>query len=299
MSDTQKYTAFSPAVEPLATGQNSQNTRLVRAAGPPSRNTLPEVAWLDITQLQVDHSYQHRPYSRAIEDLRRRFHPEHSGFILVNTRGDGTRWIIDGQTRRAVHELLGLRWIRAEILKGLSDAQEAEIYLLKCLNTQRVPVDFFLAELKAQQPMAVLLNDILAQRNIAVESYATEHQHRQVEAVVSCIATLRRLLRRDPDGTEIGEALDLIIATWGYHRRALGGQFIETIHGLMMHYGDDIDKRSFSNKLGAHGLDELHEMARNLRHASTPQLQLRVAMQRKIIELYNVGRQTGRIAFGA
>jgi hypothetical protein len=299
MSDIRQYTTSPSSVDSLENGQHSTQTRLLRGTASPTRASLPEIGWVDITQLQVDHSYQHPPYPGAVESLRKEFNPAWSGFILVNIREDGTRWIIDGQTRRAVHEQLRLRWIRAEILKGLTDIQEAEIYLLKCINTQRVPVDFFTAELKANRPTAVLLDKILAQRKLAVKSFATEYQHRQADGVITCIATLRRLLRADSEGFYLGSALDLIIETWGYHKSALASTFIQPMHRLLMLHDEDIDKKSFVSKLSGYAIAELQEMARNLRSASTPSPTLGAALQRKIIELYNIGRQTGRIALGA
>lgn len=96
----------------------------------PSQEALPEIAWLAVADLLVDYSYQHRPYASAIDQLNKGFQEAYSGFILVNERTDGSRWILDGQTRHAVHQLRDIQWIRAEMLHGLTQAQEAEVYLL-------------------------------------------------------------------------------------------------------------------------------------------------------------------------
>jgi hypothetical protein len=261
----------------------------------PPRAQLPEIDFLEVATLQVDYTYQHRPYVHAIENLNRDFNPALSGFILVNIRDGGTAWIIDGQTRMEVHKTRGLQWIRSEIMRGLTAAQEAEIYLIKCINTQRLPVDSFLAEYKAGRPQALLIQAILKEHDIEVESYATRHGASTGQAVVSCIASLKRTLREDKDGDFLRTTLDLIIATWGYHPSGLGGQYIEMMHGLVRRYGDEIDRKGFIGKLSGYPVLEIREMARALRGASTPQMSLRSATERKIIELYNLGRQTRRI----
>jgi hypothetical protein len=185
-------------------------------------------------------------------------------------------------------------------MRGLSDDDEARWYLKRCRNIQRVPMDLFLAEYKAGDPLAVLLHKILTERSLTMESFATEYQHRNTHAVITCVVTLKRLLRfQDPEGIPLGATLDLMIDTWGYVRGAFGGQFIETIFGLVQQYGDEIDRKSFITKLGHYAFDELSQMARTLRFATTPQTTLRKAMQRKIVEIYNERRQTGRIGGGA
>ena len=283
-------------------GQHRQDTRAFKSrtdgqqrAHQTRPEALPEIAWLEVAELKVDHSYQHPPYVGAIEQLHREYKPEWSGFILVNERADGSLWIVDGQTRRAVHERRGLAYIRAEILRGLTPEQEAVVYLVKCKNTQRVPVDAFLAEYAARYPMAVLLHDLLAKRGIAVISYATEHQAAPAKAVISCVKTLKDCLKRDEDGSILEATLDLIVETWSYHHTSFGGNFIRLMHDLILRHGDEIDRKSFVTRLSAHSVPELREMGRALKNATTPALSEGKAMQRKVIELYNVGRQTRRI----
>ena len=290
MSDTSEYTALAPIVE-QATPRASRGQRLIspRRPLPP----LPETAWLEVARIQVDPSYQHRPYARAVQDLAREFDIEQSGYILVNVREDGSYWAIDGQTRCAVHEELGHLLIRAELRRGLTPQQEAQVYLLRCKNIQRVPLDWFLAEFTAGKPDAIFLYKLLSERQIAVESFATEPQYEHTHAYVTCVHTLKRLMRHDPEGFWLGATLDLIIETWQYQKGSFGGQFIETIYGLLRQHDEEIDRKSFAIKLGQHSLKELNQMAGHLRFATHPQISLRSAMQRKIVELYNERRQGG------
>lgn len=270
-----------------------------RLQSAPGRNTLPEIGWLEVGQLFVDYTYQHRPYTRAIADLEKEFNPDISGFILVNIRTDGTIAILDGQTRRAVHEKKRLRHIRAEILRGLSEEEEAAIYLKKCINTQRLPVDSFLAELKAKHPQATLIAKILSQRKLEIESYATQHGQRTGQAVITCVTALKRMLQSDPDGDTLGAALDLIIDTWGYARSAFTAQTLEVIHGLVLRYGSEIDRKIFITKLGHYPLEDIREQGRTLYHASMRHRSLRAAIQEKMIEIYNVGRPADkRLGYG-
>lgn len=262
----------------------------------PARDDLPQIGWLRVADLLVDYSYQHRPYAKAIEELHKNFQVDYSGFILVNRRSDGTHWVIDGQTRREVHLLRGLPWIRAEILTGLTQEGEAHVYLLKCINAKRMPVDFFLAEYIARQPQAVLIHDILDKRGIGIESFATTQRRRGSDAqpVVTCVSYLKRMLVRDATGDVLGMALDLIGDTWGYNARTLAGLFLDAIHKIIFVHGDELDRKTFITKLGGYLPEELRDQAMLLRLGTKPQLAVGVALQRVIIDSYNSGRASVR-----
>jgi hypothetical protein len=255
---------------------------------------LPSFRWLPVTDLEVDHDYQHSPYQHATEELNRNFVQDLCGAILVNRRTDGRQFIIDGQTRHAVHVIRGLRWILAECRDGMTQAEEAAAYMIKCKNTQRQPIDWFKAGVIAQDPTYVRIHDILAERKIAVRSFATERYGppEGTAVLLSCVKTLQRILVADPTGDDLREGLDLIIDTWGYSETSFGGQFIETVTQFMRHYADKpaFDRRVFATKVGQYLISDLREMGVQLRIATTPRPSLRTAIQRKMLELYNVGR---------
>lgn len=267
----------------------------------PSMATLPDIDWLPVAELDVDYSYQHRPYASAIDALNKDFREAHSGFILVNRRADGSLWIVDGQTRHAVHKLRNLRWIRAEMLHGFTQAEEAEVYLLKCINATRMLVDFFLAEFIAQRPVAVLIHTILGKHGIAIESYATSHHHRHASVpVVSCVTTLKRMIGKDPSGATLQMVLEIIKDTWDLNQSTMTSVFLDALHKIFIVHGHDIDRKSFAAKLGAHRPEDLREQAMLLRLGTLPLLSVGTALQRVFIDLYNSGRpQPRRITLGS
>jgi len=267
----------------------------------PSPETLPPIEWLAVADLLVDYSYQHRPYAKAINDLNKEFQVAHSGFILVNKRTDGTTWTLDGQTRSDVHKLRGLRWIKAEILHGLTQAEEAEVYLIKCINAKRMPVDFFLAEYVAQRPEAVLIHDLLEKHGIEIESYATTRRQpgNETKPVVTCVSYLKRMIGRDPKGEALGMTLDLIKATWQYRGNTLTGIFLDTLHKMVMLHAAELDRKAFITKLENHDPAELREQALTFRAGTKPRITVVSALQHVIIDLYNSGRpQARRITLG-
>lgn len=262
----------------------------------PSQEALPLIGWLPVADLQVDYSYQHRPYAKMIEDLNHNFQEEYSGFILVNQRQDGTYWVLDGQTRCAVHEERQLRWIKAEILHGLTQAQEAEVYLLKCINAKRMPIDFFLAEYMAQRPVAVLIHDLLATRGIEIESYASNMRERGADTtpIVTCVSTLKRMIGRDQKGEVFAMVFDLIRDTWEYRGTTLTGFFLDAIHKMLLLHADELDRRAFLSKLSGHQPEELRDQANIMRLGTNPKITMTTALQRVIIDLYNSGRPASR-----
>src|SRR5262245_26018169 len=130
----------------MAVNKRQSVLNILSSSGHPGRDMLPDIGWLAVAELKIDGAYQHRPYSEHISLLEKEYQPDYSGLILVNIRESGDIYVIDGATRKAVHEKRGYRWIRAEILKGLNQSEEAYIYLLRAKNVQRQPVDWFLAE---------------------------------------------------------------------------------------------------------------------------------------------------------
>jgi hypothetical protein len=228
----------------------------------------PETAWLKVLDLEVDDGYQHRSYPKFIADLRKDFRPEYSGFILVNVRKDGRMFIVDGQTRTAVHQELRIPLIRAEILRGKTAEEEAQIYMVKCKNTQRIPVDFFRAEVAAGVNDAVLLNKILEERQIQIQSFAPVPRSRGQHATLTCLTTVRRLLRQDPTGEWLGDTLDLIRATWGFIDGALTMYNIAAIHALFLRYRDKIIFKTFVNKFKDISFEQLRVESEQKRLAS-------------------------------
>jgi len=270
---------------------------LMGHAEPPA-DFFSTIRWLDMSTLLVDRDYQHRPYARAVQELAREFNPRISGLILVNIRADGQAYVLDGQTRLEVHRIRGYRWILAQILEGLSQQEEAAIYLFKCLNVQRQPLDFFLAECTAGKDEALLLQALLKKRGIQAQDYATTVVDKSAN-MITCIATLKRLLRKDPKGEILGATLDLIGDTWGYNKTMLSLQPISVMHALLMRFADVMDRKSFIEKLTGFSWVDIRSDARRLREATSPAPTLGFALMRKIVELYNLGRTRRRLDLGS
>jgi len=255
----------------------------------------PMVMKLVVSELLVDYVYQHKPYRDAILDLGKNFQAHLCGLILVNIRADGRKFIIDGASRVQVHIDKGIRYIWAEVMRGLTVQQEAAVYLIRAKNKQRQPVDWFHASVIAGDPECLIIQSILDERKIGIVSFATERGTPDYKATMSCVQTLLRIVRRDPSGHRLSETLDLILDTWGYAKAGLSKGFLESIHGFLAQHANEISRPSFISKVGATEIVDILEMARGLRFNTIPRMSLRSATQRNIVELYNVGRSKGRI----
>ncbi len=257
----------------------------------PKPTKIPEIAWLAVTDLQVDHSYQHDSYEWAIEEILVGFRPEFSGLILVNIRTDGRKFILDGATRWQVRLRRGDRWILAEIVRGLTPEQEADVYLIKADNKVRAPIDWFVAEVRAGRPQSKLINDLLNARGIHVKSYATRRGMvvPKPRAVVTCVEALKRMVPPDSDGSSMHATLDLVLATWNYKPRSLGGEFLLCLHDILAKHGGRIVRKRFIAKFQDCEIGWLWDEARKVRDASTPRCTLRKALETKILALYDLG----------
>jgi hypothetical protein len=268
------------------------------------RSTVPDVPdvpqihpmrRLPVAALRVDYDYQHRPYASAVDELRKHFQIEWCGPILVNRRESGDQFVIDGSTRLQVHIDLHYSHIVAEVVEGLTQQQEAQVYSLKAINRQRVPIDLFRGRCVAGEPKAVLLKSIVESFDLEIYHFAQQPAP-HVKGTVSAVATLERLMKKEPSGECLRATFDLILATWGYSRAALTKAFLPAVFELVVRYDTQMSRNRFLEKLSAYDIGQLSDLARNRREGSTERnMTTTRAMQLVLIEIYNKGLREGKL----
>lgn len=268
-----------------------QVSRRLATQVPPS----PETAWVHISMLRVDYNYQHPAYTKAQAELRVDYRLDLSGFILVNVREDGSMWVIDGQTRFAVQEELGIPYIRAEIKRGMTLQEEAQAYLIKAVNTQRLPMDFFLAEVLAGDQEAVQIQKILDQRKVTVvRPNQAKLRRRKGGTGLSCISTLRKLMRIDPSGACLEATLDIVQEVWPDDGQRFQADILRSLHDLFRRFGAEIERKAFVHRLQGFTVRELLDLARNYRFGEPRKVSVMYSLQHIMLESYNRGRSAER-----
>ena len=134
---------------------------------------------------------------------------------------------------------------------------------------------------------------LLAKHGLRVQAYAEHKSRRQGSGEISCIASLRILLKRDPQGAVLDETLQLIKETWP-DDPPLTKLFLEAIFDLLLEQTFQLKWPLFVSKLQGYRVDQIRQEASQLRLATTPPPTMRKAMKSKIIQLYNVGQTKDR-----
>jgi hypothetical protein len=149
---------------------------------------LPEnvliMEWVALADLRIPR-YQ-RPERKNIDKLVQGWKTRLAGAIIVSERG-GALWVVDGQTRAKAARRLGLTHLPAIILFGLTEEEEAELFL--ALNRDRLAVSAVArhcAESYAGDQRAIKIDAVLAQNGlIATTSNGRVDGLRPFSAIVS------------------------------------------------------------------------------------------------------------------
>jgi hypothetical protein len=169
-----------------------------------------------IEDINVDASYQ-RPLSRAkIDQMWEKFDPAEMTAIVVSRRADGSLWALDGQHRLELLSRLGKAVVLADVREGLTVEQEAHLFYR--LNTGQTRVgswDTFRARLRAREPIAVRINEIVERHGF--------HLGRDIEnGGISATSALERAF----DMGRLDKTLSIISTVWPNDRVSLEASII-------------------------------------------------------------------------
>src|SRR5699024_415301 len=87
------------------------------------------VRLISVDLLTTDMTYQSPVKESHVKDIVKNFNPEAAGIITVSHR-DGKYYVPDGQHRVEVYKRMGIKYIYAEVHEGLTQEEEAEMYIL-------------------------------------------------------------------------------------------------------------------------------------------------------------------------
>jgi hypothetical protein len=142
---------------------------------------------IDPRELKKDDSYQ-RAYvdeARALK-MAANYNPDAFGAIVVGLRDDGSFYVVDGWHRTLVALLLDRDVVPCLVFKSTGPAHEAAVF--KLLNKDRkavTPVDVFLAELVAGDPVVVEMAGIIKANGFEVSHVPHPKNLRAVGAMRS------------------------------------------------------------------------------------------------------------------
>lgn len=139
--------------------------------------------WLPISQMKISPKAQATFNKSRAEKIASDFDLEALGFLVVSER-NGEWYVVDGQHRRAALMLMGWedQQVQCEAYEGLTEAEEAELFLRR--NEKRNPTAFdkFRVEITAGRDEATDINRVVMGTGLKI---STDGEVRSISSIGS------------------------------------------------------------------------------------------------------------------
>jgi hypothetical protein len=124
-----------------------------------------------VKELRIDPQAQRTLNEKRAQGIAANLVREAMGSIVVSERPDGSRYAVDGMHRKRVCELEGIPTIRAEVHYGLTQEQEAVLFLIKNRESSKPnPLDTYKVGLTGGIPLFVDTENVLAKHGLEMGS---------------------------------------------------------------------------------------------------------------------------------
>lgn len=196
---------------------------------------------VDVNDLDVDPLAQRSLNEQRAKDIADHMVPEALGSIIVSQRADTTKWIVDGRHRWYACRLNGMAKMTAEIHHGLSQQEEAILFLIKNRESSKPNAfDEYKVGLTAKLPLFVDTDAVMVHHGLMMGNSSAN----QVGAVAG---VLRITERYGPD--VLDRTLVVAEEAWGRTTETWDGMLLGGIgmflgkHGAAITNNTDLAKK--------------------------------------------------------
>lgn len=195
--------------------------------------------------LNTDLRVQRPLDQNRVAEIAQDFNIDRMGTIIVSERKDGTRVILDGQTRIAAKKKAGIEGeVHAQIYTGLTIEQEATMFLAYNNSKPVSALDKFLVRVTEGDPTANAISAILATHGWRVSNGAADG------TIASVVALEKAYLRAGVNGEKVINAIMNVITNgWGYGAKGTNASLIGGIAELFLRYGDKVDQQKLIREM--------------------------------------------------
>lgn len=200
--------------------------------------------WVPIAEMRVSPKSQRKFTKAHAEEYAADFDLEALGFPVVSMR-DGHYWIVDGQHRVEALRMIG--WgdqsIQCEVYEGLTEADEAELFLRRDERKAIRPFDKFRIAIEAGRPVETDIQRTVMGRGLKISTDGSDKS-------IAAITALRKvytlggpaILRRD---------LQLLQEGFAGDPNAFKSELIQGIGRVCQRYNGQLDDAHAVERLGA------------------------------------------------
>ena len=193
--------------------------------------TQASVRSVALQDIRFDHAYQRDANSKRVEYIATHWNPQLAGIVILSNRA-GALWCVDGQHRLMARAQRGETHADSEILEGLTQQGEAELFVLYNGSAKHLTGwDKFKAQLVAQDPEAV---------GIEAAVLATGYRlgNNPAEGWIVALAACRRVYAQGGKD-HLMRVLQTIRAIWQHDRRATSAGIIHGLGSFLYAYQSD------------------------------------------------------------
>jgi hypothetical protein len=129
---------------------------------------------IPVEDLKIDPQAQRTLNERRAQGIADNLVREAMGSIVVSQRPDGSRYVVDGQHRKRVSELESFPTMVAEVHHGLTQEEEAILFLIKNRESSKPsPLDEYKVGLTAGIPQFVDTEKVMSKHGLEMGSTST------------------------------------------------------------------------------------------------------------------------------
>lgn len=199
---------------------------------------------VDLSVLQVDPAAQRTLTEARITSLEAGWIPEAAGTITVSMRDD-KHYVVDGQCRAEVARRKGQMHITADVHEGLTQQQDATLFLLKNRESSRPgALDEYQIGLTAELPLFTDTQEVLDKHSLSVGSTS-----------VNSIGAINGILSitNDYGADVLDRVLTVAEEAWGRTDKTWDGSIIGGLGRFLGKHGATVDDKQLVAKLARGG----------------------------------------------
>lgn len=258
-----------------------------------------------VADLNIDLEVQRTANKQRIDKIAAKFVPEAVGTLVVSERKipvgtlapAGRRqlvkrklYVVDGQHRLEVLKLLGIEEVWAEVHYGLTQEDEAVLFMIRNRETQAPnAVDEYRIALKGEVKLFVDTDKVIRDHGLSMGTSSTN--------VIGAVRGVVKIV--DQHGPDVlSRCLDIAEASWGRTAESWDGMILGGLSMFVARYGDVADEAELVRKLrvktAAHWKREINDKAKSDAGGSGTGSRNYAALN-LIKEAYNLRRRAGRL----
>lgn len=192
------------------------------------------LALIPVEDLKIDESYQ-RPLQSHVLAIANEWKDVKCDPLVVNYRGDGYFYVVDGQHRRKAAIIKGIEHLVCVILVGLTVKKEAELFGSQGNGVKKPnPYDIFKANVRSGEKIDCAIKK-------ACDRYGVEVKKSSNPKNLSCITIVRKIFRKgdEEDFYWIMELLDEL--RWDNMRKGYCHAVINALYEIKKKYNVESD----------------------------------------------------------